>query len=194
MRRSVLLLVVLWIVVSSGCHERIIVYPPPQSTPEVSRPRIDVVPPANLPEPVTLEPVSPPKSVPPLDNLDMGDFNFRLGNYPQAIRNYEEYLGNFPQSKSKDRILFNIGLAHALSPGGSQNLPGAKKSLNAILKEFPESGYESQAKLILSLITQVEQLNLDVSERDTRIQRLRDELNRLKEIDLKRRPSRPKEQ
>jgi len=126
-----------------------------------------------------------------LSPLARGDIYFSREQYPEAVQNYEAFLKGNPKNETMDGILFNLGLARALSPGREKDLPGAKTALNRILTEYPDSRYKSQAELILGLLAQVESLNVDVRERDSKIQRLQDELNRLKEIDLKRRPTRP---
>lgn len=118
---------------------------------------------------------------------------FGLGEYPEAIREYEAYMRNNPDAESLDRILFNVGLAHALASGSARNLSAAKISLNRLIREFPGSQYRGEAALILDLIAQVERLDRNMRARNAQIKRLEDELQRLKEIDLKRRPPRPSE-
>lgn len=195
MRRSVSAIAALLIVMSWGCHKKVTVKPPPM-VPDTPAPQTEKVSlPKKAPPPAkTVLPPPPAVSTPPLSRLERGDVYFRQGKYPEAVRIYEAYLKSNPKGESADKALFNLGMCHALSSGSDKNLPGAKTTLNRLLTEYPESGYRSQAELIISLITQVEQLNLDVVEKDSRIQKLEVELNRLKEIDLKRRPSRPKEQ
>ena len=193
MRRIVPVIAVLLIMVSWGCHKKVTVNPPPP-VPNASSPQTGAV---SLPGKVPSASTSPPPqpaSVTPLSRLEMGEIHFRQGKYPEAVRDYEAYLKANPQFESRDRALFNLGLSRALASGPNRNLPGAKTALNRLLTEYPESVYKSQAGLILSLITQLERLDLDIRERDARIRRLQDELDRLKEIDLKRRPSRPKEE
>ncbi len=193
MRRIIPVFAALLIMASWACHKKVTVNPPPQ-IPDASSPQTGAV---SLPGKAPSAPnSSPPQpaSVTPLSRLEMGEIHFRQGKYPEAVRDYEAYLKANPQFESRDRILFNLGLSQALAPGSNRNLPGAKTALNRLLTEYPESGYKSQAGLILNLITQLERLDLDIRERDARIRRLQEELDRLKEIDLKRRPSRPKEQ
>jgi tetratricopeptide (TPR) repeat protein len=190
MRRVISVILSLMTLMSWACHEKIIVHPPPRM-PEASSPQTAAVTPSKPSIPSSLDPASPVKSIPPLTRLDIGDLYFRQGKYPRAIQEYEAGLKSNPQSESKDRILFNIGLSYALSSRSDRNLSGAKTTLKKLITEFSGSLYKSQAELILGLIAQVEQLNLDVKTRDSKIDRLQEELNRLKEIDMKRRPSRP---
>lgn len=189
MRRNSLFFVLFGIIMSWACHEKIIVYPPPRVP---SRPPTSDASPPKKPESVPIIPEVPEPPL-PLSRLEAGEILIRQGKYPQAIQVYKNYLEKNPQAESRDRALFYLGLCYVLSPGADRNLPGAKTSLAKISKEFPESEYKSPAELILGYMTQLEQLNEDVDARDSTIQKLQEELNRLKEIDLKRRPSRPTE-
>jgi tetratricopeptide (TPR) repeat protein len=199
MRRIIPVIAVLLIMASWACHKKITVNPPPP-IPDTPAPQAESVPlPKKTPSakavptsPVVSRP--PPVTRTPLSPLVRGENYFRQGKYPEAVRNFEAYLKSNPKGESTDKALFKLGLSHALSSGSARNLPGAKTALNRLLTEYPDSGYKSQAELILSLITQVERLNLDIQEKDSKILKLQEELNRLKEIDLERRPSRPKEQ
>jgi len=188
MRRNGLFFVLLGILMSWACHEKVIVYPPPP----IPAPQTSDVPLKKQPVPV---PIVPPEYEwpEPLSRLEAGEILIRQGKYPQAIQVYKNYLDKNPQSESRDRALFYLGLSYVLSSGADQNLTGAKTSLNKISKEFPESEYRSPAELILSYMTQLEKLNSNLNDRDSKIEKLQEELNRLKEIDLKRRPSRPTE-
>jgi len=193
MRRAIPVILTLGILLSWACHERIIVYPPAR-VPDTSSSQTGTTSPAKpatATGPYSLDPDSPEKSISSASGLDSGEINFRQGKYLQAIQDYEAYLENNPQSELKDRILFNIGLSRVLSPEPDRNLHGAEITLKQLIAEFPDSGYKNPAELILGLIAEVEQLNQDVKTRNTKINRLQEEMNRLKEIDLNRRPSRP---
>ena len=178
------------IFLSMACHERIIVYPPPR-TPAVSSPQAGDDTSADLSE-VSLRSTSPPSdtTVSPIVLVEAEGY-FGRGEYPQAIQAYEDYLAQYPQDESRDRALYNLGLSHALASGADRSLSEARISLSRLLEEFPVSRYRSGASLILDLIAQVEKLDRNVRQRNSEITRLEEELKRLKEIDLKRRPSRP---
>jgi hypothetical protein len=179
-------------VMSWACRERIVVYPPPK-VPEVasSQPAADTGPKTAPPSGITFP---EPSKVPPVPAALMNaEVFFGLGEYPQAIREYEAYKASNPKAASMDRVLFNVGLSHALASGSDRNLAKAKISLNTLVKEFPGSRYRSEASLIIDLIAQVERLDRNIRARNAQIKRLEDELKRLKEIDLKPRPPRPAE-
>lgn len=176
-----------------GCHERIKVYPPPR-TPDVPSSQAGTRPPVKPPAIPKIDPGLPIESGASLMILERAESDFRLGEYPQAIQGYEAFLKANPQFRSRDRILFNIGLSQALPPEPGRNLPAAKTALKQLIDEFPDSVYKNQAELVLGLIGQVDKLNVDIQMQISKIERLQEELNRLKEIDLKRRPSRPSDQ
>jgi len=193
MGKSVLFFVLLGAMVSGACHERITVYPPPPPT-EITLPQAGPLSPPKEPEPIRIETPTIAKKPPTLSRLDVGMIHFHQGNYPEAIEDYKAHLDDEHQAGLKDRALYYLGLSYALSTGPARNLAGAKTSLSRIVKEFPESDYRSQAELILRLIARSDQLTSGLKAREAKIRELQDELDRLKEIDLKRRPSRPTEQ
>jgi hypothetical protein len=190
MRKSIPLFAALLIMMVSACRDKVAVQPAPPAQKPTSSQSGGV----SLPETATpgaADPALSANSMASLSPLARGDIYFSREQYPEAVLNYETVLKTDPGGETADGVLFNLGLARALSPGQEKDLPGAKTALNRILNEYPDSRYKSQAELILGLLDQVESLNTDVRERDSKIQRLQAELDRLKEIDLKRRPSRP---
>ena len=190
--RTVGCLAILYLAFTSwACRERIVVYPPPK-VPEAASSRTGEEEPKTAPtHGKTLPEPSKFPSVPA--GLMNAEVYFGLGEYPEAIREYKAYMENNPNAASTDRILFNVGLSHALAPGSDRNLSGAKSSLSRLIKEYPGSRYRGEASLILDLIAQVERLDRNIRARNAQIKRLEDELQRLKEIDLRRRPPRPAE-
>jgi TolA-binding protein len=191
MRQTVSKILLLLLLLLCGCHDTIKVYPPPRiPKPPPPIPDVPETPPP-APEPT---PKLSAEKITEMRMLEIADTNFMLGKYKQAIELYESYLDRYPQSIYRDRALFRLGLCQALSSGSGKGLSGAKTSLNQMVSEFPGSVYKSQAELIIGLIAQVDDLSVEVEERNSKIQRLQEELTRLKEIDLKRSPSRPSDQ
>lgn len=185
------------ILFSWACHKEITAYPPPR-IPDASLSQTNNSVPVKLDTSIprhTLDPDPAPSvdDIPPLGRLNEGDKNFREGNYPQAIKDYWAYLDKNRYSEVRERVLFNIGLSYALSPKSDQNLPGAISILNELMNEFPDSEYRSPVELIMSLISQVEQERQESVKQKSKAKQLQDELDKLKEIDLQRRPSRPSE-
>ena len=190
--RRVLLFLALVVPVFSGCHKKPSVVVPP--TPPAKKSSVPSVPNAITPPPtISLEPVPIDKTIAAPSNLELGEMNFQVGNYQLAAKELEAYLKNNPQSKNRDRILYELGLSRALAPDSGRNMRQAQVMFRRLIAEFPKSTYANQAEFILGLQAQIEKLRDDVKERDEKIKKLSEELQVLKEIDLQRRPSRPKE-
>jgi TolA-binding protein len=186
------------ILLTSGCHKKFAVQPPPP-IPETTAPTTETAPapppPAEIaPSPPVLpEPAPPSKITNAKTNLDLGEVNFQAGRYVQAIRSLESYLKSSPKSDSRDKALFFLGLSYAMPAGSIRDLPKAEVTLKRLIAEFPRSQYKNQAEFILGLLTKIDTLQSDAKERDEKIKRLSEELQNLKDIDMQRRPSRPSE-
>ncbi len=189
--RRVFLFLILATLASWGCHKKPAVIIPPAAPAKVNPP----VPKAVTPPPaIPLEPAPIEKTLTsPPSNLELGDMNFQLGNYQLAMREYSAALKNNPNAKNRDRILYQLALSRALSGDSNRDWRLAEITLRRLVAEFPKSAYKDQAELILGLQAQIERLRTDVKERDEKIKKLNEELQVLKDIDLQRRPSRPKE-
>lgn len=177
---------------SCARHERIIVYPPPRPVEARSLP-VKSPQPDDLPVDVPIEEPLPPNPTPTPEAFLQAEEHFKQGEYQQAIEEYQAYLDIYPDSQSRERVLFNIALSHALAPWPVRNFSKSEAALNLLLEEYPNSAYRNGIKLIFELIAQIRQLDRNVRIRNAEITRLEEELNRLKEIDLKRRPTRPAE-
>ena len=62
--------------------------------------------------------------------------------------------------------------------------------MQQLVSLFPESPYRPEAEFLLRLQGEIERLRSDLSNREARIRQLTQELERLKQIDMQRRPSR----
>ncbi len=121
----------------------------------------------------------------------MGEASFQARNYVKAARSFEDYLRTHPESANRDVVLFRLGLSLALTDSSGRNMRRAEEVLKRLVAEFPGSPYKGPAEFILGLQSQVESLKEDIKEKEARIKLLSEELQKLKEIDLQRRPSRP---
>jgi TolA-binding protein len=162
--------------------------PPPESIPQAITPSVPVV-----PKSFPLEPVVPPTIVgPPAPNhFDLGEKSFQTGKYRQAIQSFESYLNVDPKSGKRDEALFYVGLSHLLAGNSPRDMRLAEAAFKRLIAEFPGNRYCNQAEYILGLQGQIGRLQADVKERDDKIKQLSEELQKLKEIDMQRRPSRP---
>ncbi len=182
---------------SWGCHKKPSV-PVPAGPPPVTAPVAEAIPEAVTPPPITREP-APLESAPigqtisAPSNLEVGMLNFNAGNYILAARAFEAFLRNNPKSPHRDQALFYLGLSRALASDRTRDWREAEAALRRLINEYPDSIYKNQADFILGLQGQIDKLRADLKDRDDRIKKLSDELQVLKEIDLQRRPSRPKE-
>ena len=121
----------------------------------------------------------------------LGEKSFQTGKYRQAIQSFESYLSANPKSEKRDEALFYIGLSRLLAGNSTRDIRLAEVVFKRLTAEFPGNPYSNQAEYILRLQGQIERLRADVKERDDKIKQLSDELQKLKEIDMQRRPSLP---
>ena len=184
-------LIILLLLVS-GCQKKIIVPAPPpepgKTAPGPAAPQ--AITPSTLPpsEELPVETVESTEIAPVPKELLEGEKYFRAGNYKQASLSFEKFLAAYPKSKYREPALFYMGLSRAIASDSSRDPLQAEAALRRLITEFPESAYRKQAEYMLSLQSQIDKLKADVKERDDKINLLNDELKRLKEIDLQRRP------
>jgi hypothetical protein len=179
----------------SGCRKKVAVPAdaPPQSAPEhqAERSLPAITPAIPLPEPETVEPAPEPTANAEPTSLSLGEASFQAGKYARAAQLFEDHLKKNPASPNRDVVLFRIGLSYAVAEGSGRNMRRAEEALKRLVAEFPASPYKGPAEFILGLQSQVESLKVDIKEKEARIKLLSDELQKLKDIDLQRRPSLP---
>ncbi len=115
--------------------------------------------------------------------------SFDAGDYAGAARSYDAYL-NTNTPDNRDRALFRAGLAYALAGEVAENALHARTLFHDLVMQFPNSPYRVPVNLILSLEIGIDNLKGNLREQEAKIKTLADELRRLKEIDMNRRPSR----
>jgi hypothetical protein len=140
--------------------------------------------------------------------LKQGEISFEKADFGQAVPAYENYLRATPNPKQHDRVLFRLALGYAIPGHPSHNPSRSTELLNRLVALFPQSPLKPQAEYILRLQaesenlkavnestqamqTELEKTRAGLRERDERIKILREELDKLKKIDLERRISRP---
>jgi len=174
--------------------------PPITATP--AQPPVVTIPePQPDPEP-TLPTIPAP---PPVNHFAEGEEYFENGDYPHAVESYEKVLNGNSTEKNHDYALFRLGIIYALPGNPSRDLQKGLGLLKRMVTLFPESPLRAQAQLILDLQAEVDKVksesiakderikdrNERIRDQEERIKRLTGELEKLKEIDMKRRPSRP---
>jgi len=151
---------------------------PPPPPPPAGIPDLPVLPPNPVP-PVSVAPA-------PVSPLKEADHAFAAGNYDDAVRGYEEYLRTNTSGVLRDEALFYLALSYAVRPNADWQ--HATTVLKQLIDESPDTSlFKPPAMLIVSLHSQVDQLNGDNKQRDQRIKQLTTELDRLKKIDSERR-------
>jgi outer membrane protein assembly factor BamD (BamD/ComL family) len=117
--------------------------------------------------------------------LEKADRAFTDGNYEEACRGYEEYLHLLPSRDLQDQVLFRLGLAYALK-APNPDWQRATTILLQVVDDYPSSPFRAPAELILTLRSEVSQVNADAKDLEDRIKQLTTELDRLKKIDSER--------
>ena len=142
------------------------------------RARVVVAPPAAAPAPAL-----PSSAVPGLEQADRA---FVGGNYEEAGREYENYLRLSPSGGQRDQALFRLGLSYTLRANPGPDWNRATSVFKQLVDEYPDSPLKPSANLILSLHSELDQINAETKQRDQRIRQLSVELERLKKIDSER--------
>jgi tetratricopeptide (TPR) repeat protein len=168
-----------------ACHRRASAPVPPV---QASVPLV-LPPPGPTPEP---QPAPIPDTLPNLPStggyFDLGDKYFQVGDYPRAAKAYETYLRSSVSLTYQDQALFRLALTRFLPESPVKDVPQALNLFRLLVKSFPQSPFRPQAEMILGMQAEIERMRLDVGKRDERIQDLTRELERLKQIDMQRRP------
>jgi hypothetical protein len=188
--RNLAIIFAIFALFASGCHRK-----PPQVPP--TRPVGDLIPLVSVPLPVTIrtEPLPPPPPgatatpVPlPTVMSPLAEANqiFDSGNYPEAIKVYENYLQRQPSGDHRDEALFRLAIAFAM-PSTSTDLVKSGTVLKQLIEQCPDSPYRVYATVILSLQSELVQLNADAQKRERLVKQLTTEIDRFKQIDAERR-------
>ncbi len=179
-----------------ACHKKPRVATAPAAPPPAPTP-------APPPDPKPLPPLEP--NAPPVDYFQQGEEYFESGDYARAVEAYEKFLTGNTVDKNQDRALFHLAISYALPGTPPHDIQKGMTVLKQLVTLFPESPLKPQAQFVLDLQGEIEKLRTDgkekeerikdrnerIREQDERIKRLTSELEKLKKIDMERRPSRP---
>jgi TolA-binding protein len=176
-----------------------VIYRPPTTT--TTQPKSE---PEKPPlEPVVLlpdeKPTPTPKVEPPTPEPEelvpssflIGEEKFASGSYQEAALSYEIFIKENPDHPKCDPANFRLGLSYAFTSNTARSRLRARQQLRSFIKKFPESPHRGQAEFILALEREIDKLRSDSLEKDKQIKRMAEELERLKKIDLEKRPTRP---
>jgi hypothetical protein len=129
-------------------------------------------------------PVPTPPVVPPLRDADRA---FSAGNYDEAAHLYEAYLRENITGDLRDHALFNLAMSLSLRTPTATDWTKVNAVLRELVDGYPESPLKPPAAMILSLHSEIDQLNADTKQQNSKIKQLNQDLDRLKKIDADRR-------
>jgi hypothetical protein len=145
------------------------------------------------PPPSGSAPVAPPPVAPTPRALLEADDKFAIGNYSGAVQDYEKFLGENPDHPERAAAIFRLGVAYAISGSSAREQRAAQGQFRTLTKDYASSPYRTPAAFILSLMADIERLRSEADAKDEKVKRLQEELDRLKKIDMERRPPKPPE-
>ncbi len=134
-------------------------------------------------------PAAPPPPPAALVAYGAAEKSFESGDYAAAARSYAAYI-DAGIAENRDRALFRAGLSWALGQDGTGIGNRSRTYLQNLLAQSPSSPYAAPARVILLLDGQVENLKGSLNDQLAKNKTLAEELKRLKDIDLRRRPTR----
>lgn len=126
----------------------------------------------------------PPVAVTPTSistlTLQSAHREFAMGDYANAVRDYERYLQLVTSGEDRDQALYHLGVIYAMPDSGRQDWPKAIASLKGLLAEFPQSSLNPAAQLILSLRDRSTQLTAEIEKLTTEAGQLKNESSQLR--------------
>jgi outer membrane protein assembly factor BamD len=82
----------------------------------------------------------------------IGNYYLKFQNYKGAIERFTFALEKYPFATEKDKFLFHLGKAYMLMDDKSNS----EKILSSLLKQFPDSLYAREAKILLGTASEKE--------------------------------------
>jgi hypothetical protein len=148
--------------------------------------------PPPIPPPPPEPPARLPAAVAPRPSLGDADKAFTAGNYASAARSYRRYLDAKEAQRDRDRALYQLGVSQALMGSSPRGRTMAESTLESLVSQYPKSPYAASGRLVLDLLRENRRLRGDGTTKDETIKRLQEDLERLKKIDMDRRPPPPR--
>ena len=132
-----------------------------------------------------------PVAAPPPNYYQMGETAFEAGEYARAIEAYSAYLRTTPGGPYADRVLFRMAMAYSLPESPERDPARAAEMLVDLIRNYPGSPFQPPAELLILQQTElqaqqseVERLLADLGARESEIQNLTQELNRVRQVEL----------
>ena len=112
-----------------------------------------------------------------LKHLALGREFLSRGDYGNALKENEKVLSLAGRNLPVDEALFYVGMIHALPANPARNYAKSVVPFRKLLKEHPESAFLEQAKAMVELLQENDQLI-------RRVDRLNTIIDELKKIDI----------
>ena len=124
--------------------------------------------------------------LPPPDLRQQAERYFDQGDLGSAAAAYQAYLSGHPSGVGTDRVLFRLALTYLFPESPVHDPARARVTLKRLVEEWSNSPYAAQARLMVELEDQLQRARNGLRERESRIRKLTEELEQLKEIDMRR--------
>jgi len=106
------------------------------------------------------------------------------GQHDASLREYMKVLSIAPNGPPGDEAMFNIGLIYAYPKFQKRDYGKAVTSLNKVIKEYPQSNWSGQAKILLDIIQENERMKRVSSEASQENEKLKNMIEQSKKVDL----------
>jgi outer membrane protein assembly factor BamD (BamD/ComL family) len=106
------------------------------------------------------------------------------GQHDASLREYMKVLSIAPNGPPGDEAMFNIGLIYAYPKFQKRDYGKAVTSLNKVMKEYPQSNWSGQAKILLDIIQENERMKRVSSEASQENEKLKNMIEQSKKVDL----------
>ena len=144
---------------------------------------------------------------PPPNYLALGEQYFEAGDYAQAADAYNAYLRANPLGPNVDQALFRLALSYAFPESPVRDLQRSSELLSQLVSQYPHSLFKSPAEFLLRQQTElarqqsellrqqseltlqqseVENLRAELGRRESQIQGLHQEIEKIRQVDLQR--------
>jgi len=111
----------------------------------------------------------------------------RDGSFQEAANIFRDYLASTENLPRRDEAAFRLAMIYLAPESGLRDLRAALGLLDRIAHDWPEGPYGAQSRYLLSIHRELSRLRTQVESQQAQVKQLNDELNALKEIDLKKR-------
>jgi tetratricopeptide (TPR) repeat protein len=98
------------------------------------------------------------------DSLAAADMLFARGDFDGSLKAYQKILETAHDRPPADRAAYSIGLIYAHPQNPTRDLQKAIKSLDRIVRLYPDSQWAEQAKIWLGVLTETEESKREIEQ------------------------------